>query len=76
MPLDTIQAFQDHGRLERTLDADPEGARETLRRIEAQGISMQRVTDELITEGVAAFAKSFDELIDAIESQRQALAPA
>ena len=76
MPLDTIQAFQDHGRLERTLDADPETARETLRRIEAQGISMQRVTDELIEEGVAAFAKSFDELIEAIESQRQALAPA
>ncbi len=76
MPLDTIQAFQDHGRLERTLDADPETARETLRRIGAQGISMQRVTDELIEEGVAAFAKSFDELIEAIESQRQALAPA
>jgi transaldolase len=76
MPLDTIQAFQDHGRLERTLDADPEGASETLRLIEGQGISMRQVTDELITEGVEAFAKSFDELIEAIESQRKALAPA
>jgi transaldolase len=76
MPLDTIEAFLDHGRLARTLDAGVEDARDTLRRIEAQGISMQRVTDELITEGVAAFAKSFDELIATIESQREALAPA
>jgi transaldolase len=76
MPLDTIEAFLDHGRLARTLDAGMEDARDALRRIEAQGISMERVTDELISEGVAAFAKSFDELIETIESQREALAPA
>jgi transaldolase len=76
MPLETIEAFLDHGTVERTLDADPEGARDTLRRLEALGISMERVTQELIDEGVAAFAMSFDELIETIESQRQALAPA
>jgi transaldolase len=76
MPLDTIEAFLDHGRLARTLDADLDEARDTLRRIEAQGIGMQQVTDELIAEGVTAFAKSFDELIATIESQREALAPA
>ena len=76
MPLETIDAFLDHGRLERTLDADVDAARDVLRRIEQQGISMQTVTDELIEEGVAAFGKSFDELIEAIDSQRQALAPA
>ncbi|HET7521224.1 MAG TPA: transaldolase [Candidatus Limnocylindria bacterium] len=76
MPLDTIQAFNDHGRLERTLDRDVDGARETLRRIEQQGIRVERVTDELIEEGIAAFGKSFDELIAAIEGQREALAPA
>jgi transaldolase len=76
MPLDTIEAFLDHGRLARTLDAGMDDARDALRRIEAQGISMRTVTDELITEGVAAFAKSFDELIETIESQREALTPA
>jgi transaldolase len=76
MPIDTIDALLDHGQLARTLDAGMDDARDTLRRIEAQGISMERVTDELITEGVAAFAKSFDELIETIESQREALAPA
>jgi len=76
MPLETIAAFNDHGNVDRTLDRDLDGARQAIREIEASGISMQRVTDELITEGVASFAKSFDELLDTIESKRQELAPA
>ena len=76
MPIETIEAFLDHGKLERTLDQDVAGAHRTLRLIEEQGISMRQVTDELIDEGVAAFGKSFDDLIAAIDSQRKALAPA
>ncbi|HET6380074.1 MAG TPA: transaldolase [candidate division Zixibacteria bacterium] len=76
MPMETIRAFLDHGRVERTLDGDPQAARGVIARIEEQGISMKTVTDELITEGVAAFATSFDELLEAIEAQRKALAPA
>jgi transaldolase len=76
MPLDTIKAFMDHGNIERTLDRDLDGARQAIREVEAQGITMQRVTDELIVEGVASFAKSFDELISTIESKREELAPA
>jgi transaldolase len=76
MPLDTIKAFLDHGKLERTLDRDLDGARQSIREVEASGITMERVTGELITEGVASFAKSFDELIGTIESKRKELAPA
>ena len=76
MPLDTIKAFNDHGILERTLDRDLDGAKQAIREVEANGITMERVTGELITEGVASFAKSFDELIDTIESKRKELAPA
>ncbi len=76
MPLETITAFIDHGELKRTLDRDLDAARAAIRDVEANGITMQRVTDELITEGVASFAKSFDELIETIESKREELAPA
>jgi transaldolase len=76
MPLETITAFNDHGDIARTLDRDLDGARQALREVEASGISMERVTHELITEGVASFSKSFDELIESIESKRQELAPA
>ena len=76
MPLDTITAFIDHGKVERTLDRGVDDAREALRRVEASGISMEQVTEELLAEGVASFDKSFGELIDTIESKRQELAPA
>ncbi|MGH2357271.1 MAG: transaldolase [Candidatus Limnocylindria bacterium] len=76
MPVETIGAFLDHGRIERTLDADLDGAHEAIRGIEACGISMERVTDELTVEGVAAFTKSFEDLLSTVESQREALAPA
>ncbi len=76
MPLDTIEAFLDHGRLERTLDRDVDGARQAIREVEAHGISLDTVTAELIDEGMASFAKSFDELITTIESKREELAPA
>lgn len=76
LPLDTIEAFLDHGRMERTLDAGLDEARDAIRAVEAQGISMETVTDELTVEGVASFAKSFDELITSIDSKRKALAPA
>ena len=76
MPLDTIEAFLDHGALERTLDRDVDGARQAIREVEAQGLRMEDVTRELVEEGVASFAKSFDELIETIESKREELAPA
>ena len=52
------------------------GAPRTLRLSRTQGITMRPITDELIGEGVAAFAKSFDDLLASIESQRKALTPA
>jgi len=76
MPLETITAFLDHGDVRRTLDRGVTDAHQALREVEAQGISMNQVTDELIAEGVASFSKSFDELISSIESKREELAPA
>lgn len=66
----------DHGQLARTVDADFAGAAAALAAIEAQGISMEQVTAELIDEGVRAFSASFDELMDSIEATRRALATA
>jgi transaldolase len=76
MPIETIDAFLDHGEVERTLDRDAHAAYDAIRAVEAQGISMEQVTAELLDEGVVAFAKSFDELIATIDSKREALATA
>lgn len=76
MPMETIEAFLDHGDVQRTLDANLLDAHDAIRAVEGNGISMERVTGELLDEGVRAFAKSFDDLIATIESQRKALATA
>ncbi len=76
MPIDTIKAFLDHGNVQRTIDRNVDDARDELRDLEAQGITMSTVTDELIKEGVESFAKSFDDLMETIDSQRKALATA
>ncbi len=76
MPMETIEAFLDHGEVQRTLDNDLHVAHDAIKAVEANGVSMERVTAELLEEGVQAFAKSFDDLIATIEGKRQALATA
>jgi transaldolase len=76
MPIDTIDAFLDHGNVQRTVDRNVDEARAVLRDLGGQGIDMEQVTDELITEGVDTFRKSFEDLMETIDSQRKALATA
>ena len=72
VPPATLQAFQDHGRAVRTIDADVPGARGRLAALAALGISLVAATDHLATDGVAKFAKSFTSLLAAIEAKRVA----
>jgi transaldolase len=74
MPPDTIEAFRDHGRLANTLEKEEEDAQLTLDNLAELGIDLDEITEQLQEDGVVAFAKSFDELIAAIEAKRQALA--
>lgn len=76
LPTETIHAFLDHGVVSRTLDVGLDEALAAIRAVESLGIQMETVTDELIDEGVAAFTKSFEDLMGVIDAQRQALAPA
>ena len=76
LPNETIEAFLDHGVVSRTLDVGLDEALAAIRVVESFGIQMETVTDELIEEGVAAFTKSFEDLMGVIDAQRKALAPA
>ena len=62
--------------MSRTLDVGLDEAIAAIRAVESLGIRMETVTDELIVEGVAAFTKSFEDLMGVIDAQRKALAPA
>jgi len=69
MPDATVDAFKDHGTVARTVDEDVDQARADLDALGEVGIDMQDVSRQLEEEGVAAFAKSYDELIQALEDK-------
>ena len=70
MPDATIEAYQDHGRPEITLDRGVSEAEAVFESLEAAGISMEQVTAKLLADGVKSFADSFDSLVNNIEEQR------
>lgn len=75
MPPATIEAFRDHGVVEKTVDRKVAAAEGLLKEIEAVGISMKDVTAKLLVDGIASFQKSFDELIAGLESKIGSLTP-
>ena len=76
MPRETIEAVQDHGVIERTLDQDVEGARRILERFAEAGVDYDDVVATLEREGVEKFAKSFRELFADLEAKRDQLVAA
>ena len=69
MPDATIEAFSDHGTLERRVDADVDAAEVTWQRLADVGVDMADVADRLEREGVASFTKSFDELLQTLSAK-------
>ena len=70
MPLATLHAFREHGRVRRSLTADPEAAGRTLAELEEAGIHLGDVTDGLTERGVELFAEAFDKLLAAVQAAR------
>jgi transaldolase len=69
VPPKTLEAFVDHGEVRSTLEDDTEGARRDLQALARLGIDLDAVTRELEEEGVAAFARSYDELLAALKER-------
>lgn len=77
MPRETLEAFRDHGTVKNTVEDDIDGAKATLADLEAAGVSMKAVTDQLEKEGVEKFEQAFDALLKGIiEKQTKLLARA
>ena len=69
LPDATLEAFEDHGTVERTLDADPAAAHAVLRDLTSAGVDLDDVAQVLEGEGVAAFIASFDDLLDSLRAK-------
>lgn len=70
MPLNTMDAFRDHGSPAETVTLGVDEAAAHLAALEGVGIDMGEVTSELEREGVRAFAESFEALHAALERRR------
>ena len=73
VPLATLEAFNDHGRVAPTLTAGLDAAHQTLQRLAALGIDLAALTDQLEVEGVQTFADAFARLREGIEAKRAQL---
>jgi len=76
MPPETIEAFQDHGKVVKdTVKRDLDGARKLLDDLAKAGVDYEDVVETLEREGVEKFADSFAELLEGIrQSSRELVA--
>ena len=71
IPPATFDAFRDHGKPRASLEADLDAAQDVMETLEAVGISMKQVTDELVTQAVKLFAEPFDKLLNSVDAEMQ-----
>ncbi len=71
VPPATLDAFRDHGNAALTITRGLEESQNFFAELEAAGISMQQVAQELEDEGVKSFADAFTTLLAAIDDRRK-----
>jgi transaldolase len=69
MPEATLDAFEESGELVRSVDEDVARAEATWQALTEVGVDLDDVGRTLEDEGVAAFSKSYDELIGVLEGK-------
>ena len=76
MPLPTLEAFADHGRVEPTLGRDLEAVDADLKAARDLGVDLGAVYDELLEEGIEKFSASYRQLLDLLDEKRHGLSAA
>ncbi|MEO5617407.1 MAG: transaldolase, partial [Candidatus Eisenbacteria bacterium] len=70
MPPQTLAAFNDHGVVEARITRDLEAAQRAFERLPELGVPVDELIAELEPEGVTAFIKSYESLLETLESRR------
>lgn len=66
VPVETLDAYRDHGDPQSRLELDPDQAHRILKSLPQLGIDIDQVTQQLEDDGIAKFNKPFDQLIAAL----------
>src|SRR6476469_10063092 len=77
MPLETIEAFQDHGEIrgDTVLDGVAD-AQKLIEQLRKAGVDYDDVVETLEAEGVQKFSDAFDQIVERIHAKRASLAAA
>jgi transaldolase len=65
----TLKAFLDHGKPRLSLKEEVNQAIFDLKKLSHYNIDLNQVTDQLLEEGVQAFVKAYDQLLDSLQRQ-------
>ena len=75
LPESTLQAFEDHGRLARTIDVGLGAAELVMHALAKAGVDMDDVGHTLGGEGIAAFQASFAHVLGTLEAKSHSRSP-
>jgi transaldolase/glucose-6-phosphate isomerase len=67
IPPATLDAFRDHGEVRPSLESGIEEAKEVMAKLAAADISIDKITDDLVKQGVKLFAEPFDKLLNTVD---------
>lgn len=70
LPLETLEAFRDHGNPQSHLENNLVEANEVMQQLEDNGIVIDDITQKLEEEGVQKFNKAYSSLLGAIDSKK------
>jgi transaldolase/transaldolase/glucose-6-phosphate isomerase len=76
VPMETLDAYRDHGNPANRLEDDLNKATETLERVRQAGLDLPALMQQLEDEGIDKFNKPYDKLLSAIDKQVQQLTEA
>jgi transaldolase len=69
VPVETLNAYRDHGRPEQSLDQEVHRAYHLLDELSSVGIDLDVITQQLEDEGVKKFIAAYDQLMDSIKEK-------
>jgi transaldolase len=73
VPVETLDAYRDHGHPERTLDQEVDKAYTVLNKLASVGIDLDAITQQLEDDGVEKFVSAFERLISSIRKKQVAV---
>jgi transaldolase len=73
MPLKTMTAFKDHGKVKATIEQDLQDARDVFEKLVSIGINLEQATVQLEEEGVKKFSDSYNDALGAIAKKVESI---